>query len=67
GYYSNTDVSAVYLVKSSPRTLYHMMMYSTQTVYTCWQYFTQAVREGKCQYERAFGKSSQEIFEAVYR
>ncbi|XP_066455972.1 acetylserotonin O-methyltransferase-like isoform X2 [Eleutherodactylus coqui] len=67
GYYSNTDVSDVYLVKSSPRTLYHMMMYYTQTVYTCCQYFTQAVREGKCQYERAFGVSSQEIFEAVYR
>ncbi|XP_066455974.1 acetylserotonin O-methyltransferase-like isoform X3 [Eleutherodactylus coqui] len=44
GYYSNTDVSDVYLVKSSPRTLYHMMMYYTQTVYTCCQYFTQAVR-----------------------
>ncbi|KAG9467019.1 hypothetical protein GDO78_015769 [Eleutherodactylus coqui] len=44
GYYSNTDVSAVYLVKSSPRSLYHMMMYSNRTAYTCWQYLTQAVR-----------------------
>ncbi|KAG9465180.1 hypothetical protein GDO78_018751 [Eleutherodactylus coqui] len=65
--YSNTDVSAVYLVKSSPRSLYHLMMYCNQTVYTCWQYLTPAVREGKCQYERAFGTSSKEIFEAFYR
>ncbi|XP_066455968.1 acetylserotonin O-methyltransferase [Eleutherodactylus coqui] len=67
GCYSNTDVSAVYLVKSSPRSLYHTIMYYNQTIYMCWQYLTQAVREGKCQNQRAFGTSSQEIFEALYR
>ncbi|KAG9465954.1 hypothetical protein GDO78_017469 [Eleutherodactylus coqui] len=67
GYYSNTDVSAVYLVKSSPRSLYHMMMLSNRTIYTLWHYLTQAVREGKSQYERAFGTSSKEIFETIYR
>nr|DBA34112.1 TPA: hypothetical protein GDO54_001709 [Pyxicephalus adspersus] len=66
-YYSNTDVSAKYLVKSSPKSLYHMMMYHSTTVYTCWQFLPHAVREGKCQYEKAFGISSKDIFEAVYR
>ncbi|KAG9466716.1 hypothetical protein GDO78_016219 [Eleutherodactylus coqui] len=65
--YSNTDVSTVYLVKSSPRSQYHMIMHFTQTVYTCWQYFTEAVREGKSQYERAFGVSSKEVFDGIYR
>ncbi|XP_056414783.1 acetylserotonin O-methyltransferase-like isoform X2 [Hyla sarda] len=67
GYYSNTDVSTMYLVKSSPRTLYHMMMYYSNTIYMCWHFIPQAVREGKSQYERAFGISSKEVFEAVYR
>ncbi|XP_077150804.1 acetylserotonin O-methyltransferase-like isoform X3 [Ranitomeya variabilis] len=67
GYYSNTDVSTVYLVKSSPRTLSHMMMYYSQTAYMCWHFLPQAVREGKMQYERAFGTSSKEVFEAIYR
>ncbi|XP_018419627.1 PREDICTED: acetylserotonin O-methyltransferase [Nanorana parkeri] len=66
-YYSNTDVSAVYLVKSSPKSLYHMMMYYSNTMYTCWQFLPQAVREGRSQYERAFGVSSKDIFEALYR
>ncbi|XP_066454755.1 acetylserotonin O-methyltransferase-like [Eleutherodactylus coqui] len=43
------------------------MMYSNQTLYSCWKYLIEAVREGKCQPERAFGISSQEIFESVYR
>ncbi|XP_069801410.1 acetylserotonin O-methyltransferase-like isoform X2 [Dendropsophus ebraccatus] len=67
GYYSNTDVSTVYLVNSSPRTLSHMMMYYSNTIYMCWHFLPQAVREGKSQYERAFGISSKEVFEAVYR
>ncbi|XP_073422043.1 acetylserotonin O-methyltransferase-like isoform X2 [Dendrobates tinctorius] len=67
GYYSNTDVSTVYLVKSSPRSLFHMMSYYSQTTYMCWHFLPQAVREGKCQYERPFGVSSKELFEAIFR
>ncbi|XP_075189581.1 acetylserotonin O-methyltransferase [Anomaloglossus baeobatrachus] len=67
GYYSNTNVSTVYLVKSSPRSLYHMMIYYSQTTYKCWHFLPQAVREGKSQYERAFGISSKEVFGAIYR
>ncbi|XP_077336921.1 acetylserotonin O-methyltransferase-like [Lithobates pipiens] len=66
-FYSNTDVSSIYLVKSSPKSLYYMMMYYSSTMHTCWQFLPQAVREGKSQYERAFGVSSKELFESIYR
>ncbi|XP_069800984.1 acetylserotonin O-methyltransferase-like [Dendropsophus ebraccatus] len=66
GYYSNTDGSTVYLVKSSPRTLYHMMMFNNTNAYMFYHFLPQAVREGKPQYERALGTSSREIFEVVY-
>ncbi|XP_069617659.1 acetylserotonin O-methyltransferase-like isoform X2 [Ranitomeya imitator] len=67
GYYSNTDVSTVYLVTSSPRTLSHMMTYHSKTTYMYCHFLPQAVREGKMQNERAFGVSSKEVFEAIYR
>ncbi|XP_063811756.1 acetylserotonin O-methyltransferase-like [Pseudophryne corroboree] len=66
-YYSNTDLSTTYLVKSSPKTMYPMMMYYSNTIYRCWQFLPQAVSEGKNQYERAFGVSSENPFNAVYR
>ncbi|XP_044147515.1 acetylserotonin O-methyltransferase-like [Bufo gargarizans] len=67
GYYSNTDVSTMYLVKSSPKTLYYMAMYFSKVTYMCWHFLPQAVREGKCQYERALGTTSKDLFETVYR
>ncbi|XP_056414799.1 acetylserotonin O-methyltransferase-like [Hyla sarda] len=67
GYYSNTDASTEYLVKSSPRTLHHMMMYYSNTIYMCCHFLPQAVREGKHQYENTFGISSREIFDSIYR
>ncbi|OCT91072.1 acetylserotonin O-methyltransferase [Xenopus laevis] len=66
-FFSNTDVSDVYLVQLSPRSLYHMMMYYSQTLYKCWHFLPDAIREGKSQYERAFGVSSGDIFKALYR
>ncbi|CAI9568051.1 unnamed protein product [Staurois parvus] len=44
-----------------------MMMYYSSTTYKCWQFLPQALREGKSQYERAFGVSSKDLFEAIYR
>ncbi|XP_069801320.1 acetylserotonin O-methyltransferase-like isoform X2 [Dendropsophus ebraccatus] len=67
GYYSNTEVSSLYLVKSSPRTLYHTMMFHSNVMYMCCYFLPQAVREGKCQYERALGIPSKGIFETMYR
>ncbi|XP_030914236.1 acetylserotonin O-methyltransferase [Geospiza fortis] len=65
--YRNTEISNVYLTKSSPKSQYHIMMYYSNTVYLCWQYLADAVREGRNQYERAFGVSSKDPFGAMYR
>uniref|UniRef100_A0A8D0EAH6 Acetylserotonin O-methyltransferase n=1 Tax=Salvator merianae TaxID=96440 RepID=A0A8D0EAH6_SALMN len=66
-FYGNTEISSLYLTKSSPRSQYHNLMYYSKTIYLCWHYLTEAVREGKNQYERAFGISSKDTFEALYR
>ncbi|KPP77186.1 acetylserotonin O-methyltransferase-like, partial [Scleropages formosus] len=65
--YSNTDMSRMYLSRSSPRSLFHSVEYYSKTVYLCWNYLTDAVREGKNQYEKAFGLPSEDLFEALYR
>ncbi|XP_077199451.1 acetylserotonin O-methyltransferase isoform X2 [Paroedura picta] len=66
-FYGNTEISHLCLTKSSPKSQYHNLMYYSKTIYPCWHYLTDAVREGKNQSERAFGVSSNEIFEALYR
>ncbi|XP_035250325.1 acetylserotonin O-methyltransferase [Anguilla rostrata] len=65
--YSNTEMSKTYLTKSSPQSLYHSIQYNSKTIYLCWHYLTDAVREGTNQYEKAFGVSSKDLFEALYR
>nr|XP_033805939.1 acetylserotonin O-methyltransferase [Geotrypetes seraphini] len=66
-FYRNTELSSLYLTKSSPKSLHHMMIYSSQTLYRCWLYLADAVREGKNQFEKAFGISPKNIFEGLYR
>nr|XP_056718006.1 acetylserotonin O-methyltransferase [Euleptes europaea] len=66
-FYGNTEISRLYLTKSSPKSQYHNLIYYSKTIYPCWHYLTDAVREGKNQSERAFGVSSNDIFEALYR
>ncbi|XP_014020510.2 acetylserotonin O-methyltransferase-like [Salmo salar] len=41
--------------------------YSSKTIYLCWHYLIDAVREGSNQYEKAFGVKSDDLFEAMYR
>ncbi|KAJ8012994.1 hypothetical protein DPEC_G00048680 [Dallia pectoralis] len=65
--YSNTEQSRVYLTQSSPVSLTQSIHYSSRTIYLCWHYLTDAVREGKNQYEKTFGVKSQDLFEALYR
>ncbi|XP_046869755.1 acetylserotonin O-methyltransferase [Hypomesus transpacificus] len=65
--YSNTEQSRVYLTRSSPVSLYHSVQYNSRTIYLCWHYLTDAVREGTNQYEKAFGVNSKDLFEALYR
>ncbi|XP_015259621.1 PREDICTED: acetylserotonin O-methyltransferase isoform X1 [Cyprinodon variegatus] len=66
-FYSNTEQSRVFLTRSSPLSLYQSIQYSSRTIYLCWHYLTDAVREGRNQYEKAFGVSSKDLFEALYR
>ncbi|KAG7241660.1 hypothetical protein INR49_025125 [Caranx melampygus] len=65
--YSNTEQASVYLTRSSPLSLFQSIQYSSRTIYLCWHYLTDAVREGSNQYEKAFGVSSKDLFEALYR
>ncbi|XP_039599489.1 acetylserotonin O-methyltransferase [Polypterus senegalus] len=65
--YYNAELSRIYLTRSSPKSLFQSIQYNSQTIYLCWHYLTDAVREGRNQYERAFGVSSKDLFEALYR
>ncbi|XP_026128647.1 acetylserotonin O-methyltransferase isoform X3 [Carassius auratus] len=65
--YSNTEMSSMFLLKSSPRSLCQSIEYSSRTIYLCWHYLSDAVREGRNQYEKAFGVDSRDLFEAMYR
>ncbi|XP_060785029.1 acetylserotonin O-methyltransferase isoform X2 [Neoarius graeffei] len=42
--YSNTEMSTMFLTKSSPRSLYHSIEYNSNTIYLCWCYLTDAIR-----------------------
>ncbi|XP_014844443.1 PREDICTED: acetylserotonin O-methyltransferase isoform X3 [Poecilia mexicana] len=66
-FYSNTEQSRVFLTRSSPLSLCQSIQYSSRTIYLCWHYLTDAVREGRNQYEKAFGVSSKDLFQALYR
>ncbi|XP_032384744.1 acetylserotonin O-methyltransferase [Etheostoma spectabile] len=66
-FYSNTEQARVYLTRSSPVSLYQSIQYSSRTIYLCWHYLTDAVREGRNQYEKAFGVTSNDLFQALYR
>uniref|UniRef100_A0A8B9KDD8 Acetylserotonin O-methyltransferase n=1 Tax=Astyanax mexicanus TaxID=7994 RepID=A0A8B9KDD8_ASTMX len=41
--YSNTEMSSVFLTKSSPRSLYHSIDYNSNTMYLCWHYLPHAI------------------------
>ncbi|KAM5289822.1 acetylserotonin O-methyltransferase isoform 1-T1 [Glossophaga mutica] len=44
-----------------------MLLYLARTTYLCWAHLAQAVREGRNQYQEAFGVPSDELFNAIYR
>ncbi|KAM8833675.1 acetylserotonin O-methyltransferase 2 [Synchiropus picturatus] len=46
-YYSSTDVSNLYLAKSSTKSVHSMILYQSQTIYPLWNNLVDAVREGK--------------------
>ncbi|KAK3537343.1 hypothetical protein QTP70_008527 [Hemibagrus guttatus] len=42
-YYNNTDVANLYLAKNSPKSLYNMIIYQSQTIYPLWNNLGDAV------------------------
>lgn len=55
--YSNTDVSAEYLTRTSPRTLVGYILYSDKILYSMWGNLQDCVREGTNRWEQTFGLS----------
>uniref|UniRef100_A0A670Y3X7 Acetylserotonin O-methyltransferase n=1 Tax=Pseudonaja textilis TaxID=8673 RepID=A0A670Y3X7_PSETE len=65
--YGNTDFTNLYLVKSSPTSQYHSIIFYSDVVYPSMQYLPDAVRKGKNQIPSIYGFPSNHIFEAIYR
>jgi acetylserotonin N-methyltransferase len=64
--YSNTEMSARYLVASSADTLAPYIVYSDRSLYRLWSHLEDAVREGTNRWEQAFG-SRTALFEHFFR
>ncbi|XP_058041709.1 acetylserotonin O-methyltransferase-like isoform X2 [Ahaetulla prasina] len=65
--YENTDFTNLYLVKSSPKSQYYSMKFSSEVLYPSMQYLPDAVRTGKSQIPSIFGSLSDKTFEVIYR
>ncbi|XP_061699426.1 acetylserotonin O-methyltransferase 2 isoform X3 [Syngnathoides biaculeatus] len=65
--YSNSEVASMYLAKGGAKSLHHVAIYRSQTGYQLWNNLADAVREGKNQYQKAFGIPPEEVFQAIYR
>ncbi|KAM4702418.1 acetylserotonin O-methyltransferase-like isoform 1-T2 [Discoglossus pictus] len=67
GFYKNTELSRGYLTKTSPDSLHSAMVQISTQMYPVANYLENAVREGKCQLQRAFGIAPDELFKMTYR
>jgi acetylserotonin O-methyltransferase len=64
--YSNTPISADYLVSTSPDTLGGYVLYSNQSLYPMWSHLEEAVREGSNRWQQTFG-SRDALFDHFFR
>nr|XP_020634157.1 acetylserotonin O-methyltransferase-like [Pogona vitticeps] len=67
GLYRNTNLASLYLAKSSPKSQYYYMKLLSEYGYASFQYFTDAVREGKKQMESIHGPSLDDCYQAFSR
>ncbi|XP_078246426.1 acetylserotonin O-methyltransferase [Pogona vitticeps] len=67
GLYRNTNLASLYLAKSSPKSQYYYMKLLSEYGYASFQYFTDAVREGKKQMESIHGPSLDNCYQAFSR
>ncbi|XP_070607133.1 acetylserotonin O-methyltransferase-like [Erythrolamprus reginae] len=65
--YGNTDFTNLYLVKSSPKSQYHSIIFRSEVGYAAMQYLPDAVRKGKNQIPSIYGSSSNQLFEVTCR
>lgn len=66
GMYSNTEVTATYLLRDSPETLAGYILYSDQALYPMWGNLEDAVREGAHRWDQTFGGRSA-LFDHFFR
>lgn len=64
--YSNTALSADYLVSTSPDSLAGYILYSNQSLYLLWSHLEEAVREGTNRWQQTFG-SRDALFDHFFR
>ncbi|KAM9777882.1 acetylserotonin O-methyltransferase 2 [Neosynchiropus ocellatus] len=65
-YYSSTDVSNLYLAKSSTKSVHSMIMYQSQTIYPLWNNLVDAVREGKKPKSADSDQQKEDSFLGIY-
>ena len=66
GLYSNSDVSATYLTRSSPNALAGYILYSDRALYPLWGNLEAAVRKGSNRWQQTFGGDAS-IFQHFFR
>ncbi|XP_028846883.1 putative bifunctional dTTP/UTP pyrophosphatase/methyltransferase protein isoform X1 [Denticeps clupeoides] len=64
--YSNTEQASRYLVSESPLSLRSYILHCNDTVWPLFTHLEAAVREGTNQYERAFGRRSEDLCQGAY-
>ncbi|XP_012689509.1 probable bifunctional dTTP/UTP pyrophosphatase/methyltransferase protein isoform X2 [Clupea harengus] len=64
--YSNTEEASRFLVADSPLSLHGYILHCNDLVWPLFSHLESAVREGTNQYERAFGKKSEDLFQDAY-
>ncbi|XP_053240190.1 acetylserotonin O-methyltransferase-like isoform X2 [Podarcis raffonei] len=65
--YGNTDLANLYLAKSSLKSQYHSLKFTSEFIYMGMQYLADSVREGKSQTDRVYGISGKDCFDALNR
>ncbi|KAL2081336.1 hypothetical protein ACEWY4_023189 [Coilia grayii] len=64
--YSNTEEASRFLVAGGPLSLHGYILHCNELVWPLFTHLECAVREGANQYERAFGKKSEDLFQDAY-
>lgn len=63
--YENTDLSSRFLLSDAPFSLRGYIQHCNDTVWPLFSHLESAVREGANQHEKAFGKTSKDMFQVI--